>query len=321
MIVPRNKKPLMVSGFALLLIAVSGSGTGARHNGHHKNVSQPDPDGIAEATRGPPLRGGPLGVMMAQLIRDCEQQASELKNFPADEIAQSVTLDRVQADALRKAQSIAHEAAEGLAETCPPTVPANPADRLDMIEREIDGVDGAVKALLPALKALYGSLSDEQKAHLVLTFAGLEGRRGSPPETTGSARRDIDDGTRRRAKKSGDADTDTSSAHGTHQARWNCEQWQAELRAWPGDRVEQSIAVAPRQRATFYELAAAVQHAADTIADACPKGNSVTPIARIEDLKQKLDALRRSVATIRPALTRFYEVLDGSQKGRFNEAV
>jgi hypothetical protein len=318
--VPRTKKPLICSTLALMFAMVSGGGAAARHHGHSGYVRQTEPDNVVEAMRGPVLRGGPLGVMMTQFIHDCEQQAAELKNFPADEIAQSVALDDSQADALKKLQSVAHEAADGLTETCPPAVPANPADRLDMIEREIDGIDAAVKALLPAIKVLYGSLSDDQKAHLVLRFAGLEGRRNVPQESSGSARRAIEHKTRRRSKKSGDDYGDTPPPPRS-QARWNCEQWQAELRGWPVERVEQSVAVGPRQRAAFYELAAAVQHAADTFDDFCPQDISVTPLARIDDLKKKLDTLRKSIATIRPALIRFYEVLDGGQKNRFNDAI
>jgi hypothetical protein len=293
------------------------SGAEARHSGHDKHVHRSDPDGDTEATRGQPVRSGALGVIMAQFIHDCEQQATELKNFPADAIAQSGTLDDAQAFALKNVQNIAHETAEGLRESCPPAVSANPTDRLDMIERGIDGIDAAVDALLPALKSLYGSLNDEQKANLVLRFAGLEVRAA---ETTGSARHAVDDESRRKSKKSGDDFGDASSPPGS-QARWNCSQWQAELRAWPVDRAEQSMAVGPRQRAAFYELAAAVQHAADTIADSCPQNISVTPIARINNLKKKLDGMRKSIATLRPALSGFYEILDGNQKSRFNDAI
>ena len=81
------------------------------------------------------------------------------------------------------------------------------------------------------------------------------------------------------------------------------------------------IAVGPRQRAAFYELAAAVQRAADTLADACPQYASLTPIGRLDDLKKKLEAVRQSVAAIRPALRLFYEALDSSQRSRFNDAV
>jgi len=47
----------------------------------------------------------------------------------------------------------------------------------------------------------------------------------------------------------------------------------------------------------------------------------VTPVARIHDLKKKLEAVRKSIAIIRPALTSFYEALDSGQKSGFNDAL
>jgi hypothetical protein len=103
---------------------------------------------------------------------------------------------------------------------------------------------------------------------------------------------------------------------------WNCEQWQAELRAWRVERVEQSLAARPRQRAPLYLLAAAIQQGADAIADSCcPPDISVTPVARIQDLKKKLEAVHKSIAIIRPALAGFYETLDNGQRSGFNDAL
>jgi hypothetical protein len=45
-------------------------------------------------------------------------------------------------------------------------VPSNPSGRLDVTEREIYGIDAAVKLPLPALKELYGSFNDERSTLL-----------------------------------------------------------------------------------------------------------------------------------------------------------
>jgi len=266
-----------------------------------------------------PVRGGPSSVILTELISDCERFAAELKNFPADTIALSIKLDGKQADALKNAQNVANETAEGVAETCPAAVPAEPLDRLDVLEREIGGIDGALTRMQPALIAFYGSLGDEQKARLVLKFAGL-GSTTTSAQTTGSASQTLDAQTRPRSKMPGDDHNNGRSAS-TAQVRWNCEHWQAELRDWPPDRVGQTIIVDPRQRALLYELAAAVQHAADTLADSCPRNNSVTPIARIEDLKKTIDAVRKSFAVIRPALTALSNRLNDGQRSRFKDAI
>jgi hypothetical protein len=309
---PPIRKAVLLGAVALIfVITMSGAAT-SRHVAHGSQS-------IGDTVRDAPLRGGPLGVVMTELISDCEQLTGELKNFPADKIAQSITLDGSQSEALKNAENIANQSAEGVAETCPAAVPAEPSDRLDMIEREIGGIDSAVDLIEPALTAFYGSLSDEQKAQLVLKFADLESTATSS-EATGSTGQNINAEAESRSTKSGDDHHHMLSAPAV-QAPWNCEHWQAELRDWPGDRVEQTIIVGPRQRAAFYELAAAVQRAADTLADSCPRNQSITPIARLEDLKKMLDAVRKSTAAIRPALTRFTDGLDDGQKSRFKDAI
>jgi hypothetical protein len=305
--------------FALVSFVATADAAGARHYGRHDYYVRRSTGSVAEPTH-PQVYRGPLGAIMTQLMNDCEQQAAELRNFPADEIARAVTLDDTEADALKKAHNAANEAASRVAETCPVAVPAVPADRLDMIDREIDGVDAAVTILQPPLAELYELLSDDQKAHLVLRFAGLEGRRGAAAEKTGNAARAVE-GRTRRSIKSNDDPGDTSSLRPTPRALWNCEQWQAELRAWRVERVEQSVAARPRQRAPLYLLAAAVQQSADALADSCPPDISVTPVARIQDLKKKIEAVRKSIAVIRPALAGFYEMLDSGQKSGFDDAL
>jgi hypothetical protein len=139
-------------------------------------------------------------------------------------------------------------------------------------------------------------------------------------ETTGTATHTIDDETRRRANKPGSAEAAVSPP--SHpKGWWNCERWEAELRAWPINRVEQAIAVGPAQRGAFYELVAALQYAADALTESCQQHLAVTPVTRILDLKRKLGGVRRSLAMPRPSLTGFYEVLDGDQRSRFNDAI
>jgi hypothetical protein len=299
----------------LLFTLAAGGAAEARH--HWRYDRQRDFESVEVAKHGPALHGRPLNSMIAQFIRDCERQATELKYFPADEIARSGALNDTQANALSDALHTADEVSVSLARTCPRDVPADPVGRLDAVEHGIDSVEAALDDLQPALKALYGSLADDQKARLVRRFAGLDTSRSGVAETSGSADGVVESGTRRRSRRTATYFPPSPAP----QIHWNCEEWQAELRAWPVERVERLIAVGPRQRAAFYELAAAIQRAADTLADACPQYASLTPIGRIDDLKKKLEAVRQSVAAIRPALGRFYEALDSSQRSRFNDAV
>jgi hypothetical protein len=313
----QRMNPLVSAACALLFTVTLAAGAEARHLG--KYVHRSNPGRETEPIRAATVRGGPLGVIMAQFIHDCERQSAELKNFPVDEIAQSVILNDAQVSALMKVHTIASEAAAALSETCPAAVSPNPADRLDMIERGIDGIEAAIKVLLPALTALYGSLNDEQKAQLTLRFAGVEIGQSRAVETTSSTTHTVDEETRRRSNP-GSAEAAVSPPSQS-KGWWNCGGWEVELRAWPINRVEQAIAVGPEQRGAFYELVAALHYAANALAESCPQHLAVTPVARILDLKRKLDGVRRSLAMLRPPLIGFYEVLGGDQRSRFNDAI
>jgi hypothetical protein len=141
-----------------------------------------------------------------------------------------------------------------------------------------------------------------------------------PYEPTGSVGQTANAQARQRSKTPA-SDQGGRVSSPTAQAYWNCIHWQVVLRAWFPDRVGQTIIVDTRQRAALYELAAAVQHAADTLEGACPEADSITPVARLEDLKRSLGAVRKLIATIRPALSTFSGALDGNQKSRFKDAI
>ena len=123
----------------LLFTLAAGGAAEARH--HWRYDRQRDFESVEVAKHGPALHGGPLGSMIAQFIRDCERQATELKYFPADEIAQSVALNDTQANALSDALHTADEVSVTLARTCPRDVPADPVGRLDAVEHGIDSVE------------------------------------------------------------------------------------------------------------------------------------------------------------------------------------
>ena len=70
-------------------------------------------------------------------------------------------------------------------------------------------------------------------------------------------------------------------------------------------------------RVAFYELVTASLKAADTLGGACPAESALTPVGRMDAMRQRLSVVRAATAAIRPALARFYEALDQGQKVRF----
>jgi hypothetical protein len=306
------------SFFALPL----GGGATTRHHRHGNQYTGSDDQlpGIDNPLRDPERSGrlsepsGPVGALMVRFIHDCERQIAELKNFPMDAMAQSIGPNDAQDDLLKNAARAAEEAADKLAQSCPKDVPVEPTARLDALEQVVDAVEAALSALQPPVQAFYNSLNDEQKLRLGARYVSASGQ---VAETYGSTSRAGSTRVRQRTRIAAASVADTSPAAQI----WDCEQWQAELRAWPVAWIERAIAVGPRQRAAFYELVASLQSAADTLADSCPREAALTPVGRIEDLRKKLDAVRQSAAAIRPALDRFNGMLDGSQRARFSDAM
>src|SRR5438094_823469 len=96
-----------------------------------------------------------------------------------------------------------------------------------------------------------------------------------------------------------------------------CENLAAALRNWPVREIERDVRLAGAQRVAFYELVTSSLKAADTLSSACPAEAALTPVGRMQAMRQRLTAVRAATAAIRPALTRFYDALDQGQQQRF----
>src|SRR5262249_43552356 len=56
----------------------------------------------------------------------------------------------------------------------------------------------------------------------------------------------------------------------------------------------------------------------DILRDACPNTVPLTPVGRLEVMKQRLDAMIAAANAVRPALEDFYASLTDEQKAKFN---
>jgi hypothetical protein len=141
----------------------------------------------------------------------------------------------------------------------------------------------------PALATFYGALDDEQKARLYRDMAApaATARETTPRQAAAPA--------------------------------WSatCDEFAAVLRNWPVREIERDVRLSSTQRVAFYELVTASLKAADTLASACPAESALTPVGRMDAMRQRLAAVRAATAAIRPALVHFYEALDQGQKVRF----
>jgi hypothetical protein len=276
-------------------------------------------------------RNGAFGATIDKLVRGCAAQAAEFANWPLDDISRTVAADENQRNALEALRGKAKAAGERLAADCPRDVPAAPVARLEAAEQGIAATLSALDTVEPALKAFYAALNDEQKAQLYRMAAKPAAPVATNPADTTrrreaqAARRARRDYSSRRHRWRDDAAARAAPARDdTAQRRaakpgWNgsCEALSAVLRNWPVNEIERDVRLTTAQRVAFYELVTSSLKAADTLANACPAEAALTPVGRMQAMRQRLTAVRAATAAIRPALTRFYDALDQGQQQRF----
>jgi hypothetical protein len=239
---------------------------------------------------------------------------AELKSFPLDAISQSINPDDAQDAALKNIRSVAGTTADTLAQSCSEQIPPAPVSRLDTVDRGLDAVQAALNTLLSPLQSFYQSLQEEQKARVIVKYIIARGEIALFDTTSVAKVRSGGGG-------GGSGSSESSKGSAPAPRVWSCEQFEAGLRAWPITKIGQAVQPWPRQYSAFYALASSVHHAADIIAESCPKDAALTPTGRLDEVRKKLDAVRQLTTTVRPALTHFYELLDDRQKTRFTEAM
>jgi LTXXQ motif family protein len=283
-----------------------------------------------EAERGDaalrPGRGGSFAAVVEKLVRGCGQQGAEFENWPFDAIAQIVGADEKERTALAALRESAKAAAQRLAADCPQDVPAAPSARLEAVEQGIDAALAAFDKVQPALATFYGALDDEQKARLYRDMAApaATARETTPRRQAQEDRRAPREYGSRRDRWRAYAAAREAAARETAPRQagapgWSatCEEFAAVLRNWPVREIERDVRLSSPQRVAFYELVTSSLKAADTLASACPAESALTPVGRMDAMRQRLAAVRAATAAIRPALVHFYEALDQGQKVRF----
>ena len=95
----------------------------------------------------------------------------------------------------------------------------------------------------------------------------------------------------------------------------NCLQWGDRLTTWPVRQIETAMALSNFQRASLYELTAVIYRSAGDLTQACPAGNPLTPVGRLELKEHQLRALQQD--TYRVWLR--YELFRGRLTPKGNE--
>jgi len=193
--------------------------------------------------------------------------------------------DDAQRAALDELKAAAAKAVDVLRAACPNELASTPIGRVNAMDARLAAMLQAVRIVRPALTNFYQMLSDEQKARFNALGYGEEQQDGSQ--------------TRRNLAQA-------------------CNERAAGIASLPIERIESAVGPDERQRSALDELRNATSQAVELLKSDCPTYRPLTPVARLEMMEQRLDAMLRAVETVQPALTKFYGSLDDEQKERFN---
>jgi len=179
------------------------------------------------------------------------------------------------------------QASDRVRASCTPTsTPASPTARLETMWDRLRALRQAVGLVRTPLKALYDSLSDEQKARI-----------NSLSEATAARRR------------------------GSVLAPQACAESASQNRAWPAKPIEEAVQPTDPQRASLVALASTTSHLSALLQPSCPQAMLVTPTGRLEAVANRLDSMIYAVTLERAALNTFYASLNDDQKARFDAEI
>jgi LTXXQ motif family protein len=218
------------------------------------------------------------------MTQSCSDEAAEVTGWPINQIQDAVQPNPQQNALLDNLGNAIVRASDEIKSHCPATVAFTPTDRLAQMKERLQALADAVNIVSPPLTKFYDSLSDEQKAR----FNDI-----APPASQ----------------------NEQAAQGGGPSVSAQCN---ANVMAWPTDRIDQLVKPDGAQRAKLSALQSASTQAADLIKAACPSEMPATPPARLAAIGKRLQAMLQGVQEVQPALADFYDSLSDNQKARFN---
>ena len=238
-----------------------------------------------------------MTTLTENMAQSCNDEAAEVTGWPIDQIQSAVQPNPQQTALLDDLGNAIVEASHQIKVHCPTSVAFTPTARLDQMHQRLQTLVDAVNIVRPPLTKFYDSLSDEQKAR----FNDI-----APPAPKNEQAKN------EQAKN----EQASSQSPGSRQSvRAQCN---ANVMAWPTDRIDRTVHPNDAQRAKLDALQSALSQAADTIKAACPTEAPVTPPSRLAAVGKRLQAMLQGVETVQPALSDFYNSLSDDQRARFN---
>jgi LTXXQ motif family protein len=215
-------------------------------------------------------------------IESCTGLAPGVTNLPIDQIRQTVHPTADQEAALDDLSAGSSQASDIIKSSCPSSVPLTPIGRLDAAEQRLDATVKAIQIVRSPLERFYQALSDEQRQR----FNAMNGSTEGAPSAGNMAAA--------------------------------CSQQGGSFVDLPVQRIEQVVQPTAQQQSVFDNLKNAAQKAGDQLQSSCPTAVPKSPVARVDTVETRLNAMATAIKSVRPGLQNFYASLSDEQKAKFN---
>ncbi len=217
-----------------------------------------------------------------EALESCTGLAPGVTNLPIDQIRQTVHPTADQEAALDDLSAASSQASDIIKASCPSSVPLTPIGRLDAAEQRLQATIKAIQVVRAPLERFYQGLSDEQRQR----FNAMSGSTGGAPSGGNMAAA--------------------------------CSQQGGNFIELPTQRIEQIVQPTAQQQSAFDDLKKATQNASDQLQSSCPTAVPLSPVARVDAVEARLNAMANAIQSVRPDLNNFYASLSDEQKARFN---
>jgi LTXXQ motif family protein len=220
----------------------------------------------------------------AELAQSCTGFAPGVDGLPMNKIESTLKPEGHQRAAFDDLKAASTKADAILKGACPSEAPLTPVGRLDVLQKRLTAMIGAVDTVKAPLATFSGVLTDQQRRELD-AMGGSKGANASGKEM-GDVSACIDQG-----------------------------QQFADV---PAQQIEQAVQPDAQQTAALDQLKSVSAKAAERLRSQCPTSVPDTAEARLQSMDKRLHDTMVAVNEVRPALVGFYESLSDEQKARFN---
>ncbi|MGY4573852.1 hypothetical protein ACVWY5_006922 [Bradyrhizobium sp. USDA 3256] len=228
----------------------------------------------------------------------CGGDTAETTGLPLERIGRVVAANEAQRAAFDELASAWISAGDTIRASCPAQAATTAPERFAAMQSRVNAMLSAVAAIQPPFQKFYDLLSDEQKARL------------NTPERDRRA-----NSAAAKLKEMQDAACQASrEPQDEQQAEKQYRQLVAQQ--WPLDDIAASLKLTDTQRAALEVVQDTTMGTMEAL-NACPPKDALTPPARLNAIKARLEAMREAIMSVNDAVDDFRWNLSDEQKTQF----